>query len=199
MFLVKNSVYTDTEIINGLLAGGQEEDSCLSYLYKQNLRSITNMIKENNGNEDEAKDIFQDAVVVFYEQVKTGKFQLEAKISTFLYSVAKNMWLNKLKRSKLEVAYRNTQDTDTADDLYEGVLEKEKQEIVHHVMNQLKDDCKQVLVYTIFENKAMKDVCDLMGFQNEQVARNKKSKCLNYLKTIIRNSSSLNQQIQEIL
>lgn len=200
MFLVKKPTYTDKEIIEGLLAGGRKEDSCLAYLYKNNIKSITNMIRENNGNEEEAKDIFQDAIVVFYEQVKIGKFQLEAKISTFIYTVAKNMWLNKLKRAMLDISYRNTQDKNQADDsLFEQVLEKEKQYIVYDIMNQLKEDCKQILIYTVYESRSMKEVSELMGFQNEQVARNKKSKCLNYLKNIVRRSHALTQQIQEIV
>ena len=54
------------------------------------------LVLKNNGSEDDAKDIFQEAVIVLYNKVQTGNFELSSKLNTFLYSVCRRLWLKRL-------------------------------------------------------------------------------------------------------
>ena len=74
------------------------DESALDLLYKENYRALTRMIMKKGGSEEEAADIFQDALVVFWQKANEKDFVLTAKISTFLYSVCLNLWRKEIDR-----------------------------------------------------------------------------------------------------
>lgn len=208
MKIFRRSTYSDEEIIDGLKAGGVSEEKVLEVLYKNNLKIITNHIIKNSGNKDVAKDIFQDILVVFCEQVKTGRFQYQSgtKISTYLFMLSKRLWINELKKTGREHEYKNRQakkeniqneNYNETTPLYR-VLADEKQLIVKQFMAELEEVCRKILIYSIFEELPMKEICVKMGFKNEAVAKSKKYKCKEALKKIILNSPQLSQTLNEL-
>src|ERR1700749_2568921 len=86
---------TDKEIIEGIKKG---DERVLDYLYKKNYKMMVNMIIKNNGSEDEAKDVYQDALIVLWQKLLSIDFVLSSKISTFLYSICQNLWRKELER-----------------------------------------------------------------------------------------------------
>ncbi|TAE46960.1 MAG: RNA polymerase subunit sigma, partial [Cytophagales bacterium] len=90
---------TDNQILQKIQDG---DENALEYLYKKNYKMMTRLITNNNGTEDEAKDIYQETIVVFWQKAKQKEFVLTSKISTYLYSVCQNLWRKELERkSKL--------------------------------------------------------------------------------------------------
>ncbi len=70
-------VSSDEEIIQALR---NNDDRVLNVLYKLYFGSINHFIITNSGSEDDAKDIFQEAVIVFYQNIKDQNFELNCKI-----------------------------------------------------------------------------------------------------------------------
>ena len=71
----------------------QGDESALDYLYKKNYKMMTKMVINNSGSEDEAKDIYQEALIVFWQKAVSGNLVLSSKISTFIYSIS--TWFNR--------------------------------------------------------------------------------------------------------
>lgn len=86
---------TDSQIIQRIKLG---DESALDYLYEQHYKMMLRMILRNNGTEQEALDVFQDALIVFWQKAMDVNFELTSKISTYLYSVCKNLWRKELDR-----------------------------------------------------------------------------------------------------
>jgi DNA-directed RNA polymerase specialized sigma24 family protein len=61
---------------------------------------ILQLVINNNGDEDEAKDIYQEAIIVLYNKVKRGDFELSSKLKTYIYSICRRLWLKRLKATK---------------------------------------------------------------------------------------------------
>ena len=188
--LFLNKKYSDAEIVDHIGKGTKEEDPCLKQLYKDSYKSILSFVLKNNGKEEDGKEVLQNAIIVLYEKIKKGNFTLTAKLSTYLFSVAKNQWYGQLKKQnkfmaieedKVEIAYGTTYQEET------GFVEENanKKALVISIMNQLKNDCKEILIYSVYQNYSMKEIAEMMDFKNEQIARNKKSKCLGYFKGLI--------------
>ena len=57
--------YTDQEIIQGIKSG---ESYAVKYLAKDYLPVIRYYISKNNGNEEDAKDVFHDALFIIIEK-----------------------------------------------------------------------------------------------------------------------------------
>jgi DNA-directed RNA polymerase specialized sigma24 family protein len=83
---IKSSDPADSEIILGILNDSKE---ILNRLYSTYFPMILQLVLNNNGNEDDAKDVFQESIIVLYNKVKSGNFELNSKLKTFLYSVCR--------------------------------------------------------------------------------------------------------------
>lgn len=168
--------FVDKDILAGIRAG--DENSVLRVLYDELLPYIKNMIISNSGTDDDAFDVFQEGILVFYKYVKTNKFNETHKIESFVYAVCKNIWLNKLKKEA-----RNTRlDDNMKNVLYEPDLSKEiagkdKLEKMNEALSSLGPRCKQLLSLMYFEQMSMKEIAVKMGFSSENAVKTKNYKC----------------------
>lgn len=78
--------YSGEEIIQGIL---NRNEKIIYHIYVENYRIIKQLVKTNNGSDEDADDIFQDAIMVIYRKVKENNFNLYVAFSTYLYAVAK--------------------------------------------------------------------------------------------------------------
>lgn len=159
----------DIEIIDRIKKG---DETALDYLYKKNFRMMQKLILRNNGTEDEAKDIYQDALIVLWQKV-TGddEFTLTSKISTFLYSVCQNLWRKELERKK-----RHTNDQPERSETPDQDAE-ERNAIINKCIQELGDTCRKILTYYYFDRLSMVDIAEKLGFANSDTAKTKKYKC----------------------
>ncbi|NCD43429.1 MAG: hypothetical protein EOL88_15270, partial [Bacteroidia bacterium] len=84
-----------TDTLLALMA--EKNPAVFNYLYQYELPGIIALVMRNSGNEESGKDIFQEAVLRVTEKVCTGTLSLKCTFSTFLYSVARNLWFNELR------------------------------------------------------------------------------------------------------
>lgn len=198
--LTISKTYSDAEIVGNILLGGKAEDSSLKFLYKQHFAAVIKLVTTNKGTHEEAKDLFHDALTAFYEQVKSGKFKGESGIGTYLYAIARNMWLNKLKRNTYRTAYEKTL-ADEGEPLephaHDALVAHEKANTVLQVLTLIGDECKKILLLAIYESLPMDEIAEQMGFKNAQNARNKKLKCSNRLKELLEEKPQIRQMLSE--
>jgi RNA polymerase sigma factor (sigma-70 family) len=187
----------DNEIIQGIVKGGRKMESALEALYLQNRKMIFSLINKNSGHDDQAKDILQEVVITFFEQVKKGKYQQTGKISTYLYSIARFMWLNKLKRAQIEK--RLIEIEKVMDIAYSDLpksIERDSELIILELFGKLDEACRKVLHLSIFEHYSADEIAELMQFKNGQIVRNKKYKCMKRLKEILAEHPRLSQRVK---
>ena len=75
----------------------QGDEQMLKYLYKNHLRMVKNFVLKNSGAEDAVDDILQDTVIAVWRNVNKPNFLLQVKLSTYIMSIAKNLWYKELK------------------------------------------------------------------------------------------------------
>jgi RNA polymerase sigma factor (sigma-70 family) len=167
----------DNQIIEKIKLG---DESALDYLYRKNYKMMTRIVTNNNGTEDEAKDIFQDAIIVFWQKVRDEDFVLTSKISTFIYSICQNLW-----RKELDRKARLSNEVVEAKE-YTDFDRQEREKILHECLNELGDTCKKVLMYYYFDNLSMQEIAEKMGFANADTAKTKKYKCKKELDDLIK-------------
>ncbi len=167
----------DSEILDRI---GQGDEKVLEFLYQKHYRMMLNLVLRNNGTEDEAKDIYQDALVAFWQKASSGNLVLTSRISTYLYSICQNLWRKELDRKgRLSNEEKDGQDFQT----YE---EGENYKIVISCIEELGDVCKKILTYYYFEGMSMTDIAEIMSFANTDTAKTKKYKCKKRLDSLIK-------------
>jgi RNA polymerase sigma factor (sigma-70 family) len=195
------SDYTDKALLQ-TLRSDTNTDEAIRHLYRTQFKITTAYIKQNNGSEEDAEDIFQEVVLTFIELVKKDKFRGESSIGTFLYALTRNTWLNELKkrgRAKLrDEKFEKGKET-TGMDVSHFIIHREMKSQLMHLVDSLGETCKKILLAFYFENLPVKDILKILDYENEQVIRNKKYKCLKQMEQMISAQPNLAKNLQSIL
>ena len=179
--------FTDQSLVHALRSEANPDDA-IRYLYRTQFRLTSAYIKQNSGTEEDAEDIFQELVLVFIDILKKDKFRGESSVSTFLYALTRNIWLNELNRrgrSKIrdEIFEKGKDKTDL--DVSHLIADRETKMQLMKVVEKLGETCKKILLAFYFENLAIREILQNLNYENEQVVRNKKYKCLKQLQEMM--------------
>ena len=182
---------TDQAIIQGIIVG---DNRIINRIYKLYYPAIARMIINNNGSDDEAKDIFQESVMVLYNKVTQQKFELNSKLSTFLYAVSRRLWLKQLTRGGNVANSADISDFEDilhVEDDIEKLQEKEnKFDQMNLALQNLGEPCKTLIKDFYIKNLSMKDIQEKFGYTNTDNAKTQKYKCLQRLKKLFFNIKS---------
>ncbi|PHS63304.1 MAG: hypothetical protein COB12_09780 [Flavobacterium sp.] len=172
-----------------------KREKALRIIYQINKEKVCSYIRSNSGREEEAKDVFQETIIAFYENVLNDKFKGDSTISTYLYSIARFKWLNQIKKNNIRMLH----DTETVntENFYKSplatIIDDEKKAHIIEVFGSVGNQCKRLLIDSIYHNKSMKEIVEQGDYSSEQIARNKKYKCLKKLKELIAEKPQLIQ------
>jgi len=178
--------YTDEAIIIGLKA---QDMLIIKYIYKQFYEQIRFLIRSNSGTEMDAEDIFQDALVIMYQKISTENLKLTSSFKTYLHSICKHVWLQRLNKRKFNYENKQVVDLDEFQDnntIEEQIEEYEKFKLFQqHFLRLNKDDQK---VLNLFMNKiSLKEIAQIMGYKSDKYAKVRKYICKEKLKNSILN------------
>jgi RNA polymerase sigma factor (sigma-70 family) len=170
-------------LLKGLAAN---ERKSIETIYRVHYSMIQTLIINNSGTSDDARDIFQEAIIVLYEKARSGSFELHAQLKTYIYAVCRRLWLKKLavdKRFSGDLA--NAQETiATEDDLEMYEHRTEDFELMERALQHLGEPCKELLESYYIRKKNMSEIAKEFGYTNADNAKNQKYKCLMRLKKI---------------
>lgn len=193
--------FSDEELINSLQQERNSNDA-IRFMYDHYFESLSRFVMNNQGSLQDAEDIFQELVINFIALVKLNKFRGESSIKTFLYSLNRFSWLNELKRrgraSARELNYEKGMDA-VEKDFSHAALQKESTQQVSALMDELGETCKKILLMFYYEDLSMKEMLQQLNYENEQIVRNKKYKCLKQLEKMISDKPSLKQTLKNLL
>ncbi|MBX7150888.1 sigma-70 family RNA polymerase sigma factor [bacterium] len=179
------TVESDQKIIERIRQG---DEKVLVHLYHNNIMMVRKYILDNNGREEDAQDMLQDALIVLWENVAHGDFDLTSKISTYVYSVVRNKWLreiNKRKIGKTGAIDDHPLEAETIDAL-KSIINKEEYKVVLECIQQLGPTCKKVLTLFYLEEKGMEEIARALNFSNTDVAKAKKWQCKKELESLVK-------------
>ncbi|MGB0429713.1 MAG: RNA polymerase sigma factor [Bacteroidia bacterium] len=168
----------DQEIVLEIKNGNHGEP--LDLLYKH-FPSIQNMVVTHGGDAEEAYDIFQDALMVLIEKIRTDSFQLTASLKTYLYSVCKYKLYDKNRKHK-SLTYTDSvpDNIETEEHEDSGLMFEieQKFEIVDQVLANLGEKCVDILRRFYHSRESMSVIADALGYNNVNTAKTQKYKCL---------------------
>ena len=168
--------YSDQQIIETIKTGNNNET--LKFLYKRCFPKIKAYICTNSGTQDDALDIFQDAVLALCKQVMMNKYNEKYEIDGFIYSVSRNLWINKSKREQRKINLENFSDQiDNSDDFSDYIITRENEHIINTILEKLGRKCVELLKFSIFYKITNREICKKMSFTSEDAVKTQKYKC----------------------
>ncbi len=170
--------FTDEQISKGIL---RNDRLVLQFTYKQFFYKVTNFIRNNSGSDEDARDIFQEAIIVIYRKLKEDNKALENRsFQLYLFSVCRFLWLRQLKKRKAE-SDKITNGLPYLEDLYDEdffdiVRKNERYSLYQKHFRNLSSDCQKIM-QLFFDKVPLKQIAQIMGYKSEKYAKKKKYKC----------------------
>lgn len=191
----------DEEILASLRSGRQMEEA-IKALYRNHFEGLSWYVINNSGSRQDAEDIFQEVLVNFIDLIQKDRFRGESSIKTFLFSMNRHTWLNELKRRGRAMAreekYEKGQDQVVLD-TSELIAGREEKAAIAGLVSALGDTCKKILTLFYYENLSMREILEVTDYENEQVVRNKKYKCLKQLEKMLQEKPHLKESLKNLL
>ena len=177
---------TDVNEIALLEGLARNDRQAIETIYARNFGMVQSLIINNNGTADDARDIFQEAMIVLYEKTRRGGFELHCQLKTYIYSVARRLWLKKLQQMSRYLPEMNgaastvpvEDDTELHEQRNRDFLMMDK------ALSALGEPCKSLLEAFYLEKRNMNEIAGNFGYTNADNAKNQKYKCLMRLKKL---------------
>lgn len=170
-----------------LLKGLANDDAkAIDTLYKTHFGMVQAFILNNNGTYDDARDIFQEAVIALYEKAKNESFVLTCQLKTYLYSICRRLWLKRLQQmGRYGMQVESLEETvPVEEDLEMHERRNAEFAIMDRALKSLGEPCKSLLEAYYLQKKDMQEIAGLFGYTNADNAKNQKYKCLMRLKKL---------------
>lgn len=173
----------EIQLLKGL---ARNDHQAIKIIYEKNFNMVQTLIINNNGSVDDARDIFQEAMIVLYEKSKDPAFSLSCQIKTYLYSVCRRLWLKRLQQLQAFVPGINgVEDTVPVEEELDSLQQQQDEfQLMEKAMANLGEPCKSLLEAYYLQKKNMTTIAAEFGYTNADNAKNQKYKCLTRLKKI---------------
>lgn len=166
----------DARLLDRIRRGDEE---ALVTLFRQSRRAVTALITRNSGTERDAEEVLQESVVILWERVRQGRYRHAARLETFLYATARNIWLRRLARARREIPLDLDVDESVADDPspLDRLIESEESEMISNALSMLGEPCRTLLILYYWEEASMEEIAARLGLANPETAKSKKYQC----------------------
>jgi len=163
------------------------DNTVLKEIYDAFFASVQLFIRNNFGTEEDAKDVFQESIIIIYRKIKKNELALSCSFKTYLFSVCKYQWLKVVSKKDAEYMndfYEIREDENIDGDLIETIEEHERYAVYQKHFEKLNEYCRQLLKL-FMDNISLKKIAEILGYSSENVAKQRKYVCKeNLIKSI---------------
>ena len=190
--MIKSS---DVEMVQGLKNNNQR---AIDEVYKRYYKTMKQFIVMNHGDEEDAKDIFQEAMMIVYENCRNNKLELKCSLKTYVYSIVRNLWY---KKGRSENVVPEFVESCNKDELLEEVIDEfdpdtikwnERRTFFYKIFSLLTKDC-QKLLKMVLEGLDLNVITKKMKYSSVQHTKNRRYRCKEKLITKMRNNPQYNK------
>lgn len=161
-------------------------EKLITKLYQSAFPTVAKYVSKMGGSFDDAKDIFQDALVIYYEKAVNSDLSLHNSEKAYLLGIAKHLWLKKFRDDRHNLPLDNcTKDfdvTDEAEDQPSGVK-------LMRYLETAGKKCMELLNAFYYHRLPMKELADLFGYAGERSATVQKYKCIEKVREKVKEQS----------
>ncbi len=154
----------------------------ISEIYRLYAPGIKVYLKSRGADDEEAGDIFQEALIDIYKLAFDENFVLTCPFEAFLLLVCKRKWLNTIKKNQTRGVTKSIDDgyTHIADEAYRHAAahadQLEKESLVMALLKQISERCREIILAS-YTHQSQEQLADQLGVSYAYL-RKKKSVCM---------------------
>jgi len=166
--------------------------NALNKVYLDYKQEFYTFLSRYSATANNLEDIFQDALIVVYENAQAGKLDsLKSSLKTYLFSVGKFMLFKHFRDGTKEIPTEETYLFDSYEqavinDVYkDNGLNKQQQSLLEN-FKKLGEKCRKILELFYLEGLKLDEITRIQGYDNKDVAKSQKSRCLKSLRQLVK-------------
>jgi RNA polymerase sigma factor (sigma-70 family) len=150
---------------------------------------VKKFIVTASGSKQDAEDVFQEAILILFRNIKDQKFEHKSSVETYLYSICRHLWLDVLRKRKREFKHQSEFGLQfSSDQISDDISEQKDISLAETAFQMLGEKCRELLQLFYFKKQNMVSIANQLGFGSEKVAKNQKYRCIEkakeHLKTL---------------
>jgi RNA polymerase sigma factor (sigma-70 family) len=161
-----------------------ERTQIFEELYEQAFPLAAGFVRKMGGSLDNARDIFQDALVIYYEKSIQEGFLITTSPEAYILGIAKHLWVKKFKQDRHKVSF-----SDWEHEIQMPAEENYNSAMLLKFLEQAGKKCMDLLRAFYYEKLSMNEIAQMLGFKNERSATVQKYKCLEKVRDAIKEKS----------
>ncbi len=175
---------SDYPLLHGIRNG--DRDTLLK-LYREYFPGIRIYLAQHHGSEQDAKDVFQEGLVILHQKCSDPKFELRSSIKTYLFAICKHLWMRESRNrgNRLRILNENFTEETTVEGMDEVLINREKEQLFYEKFEELNEECRKLLKL-FFVGRSMNEIAREHNYSNEQYARKRKFLCKKKLLELVK-------------
>ena len=169
-------------LLKGIAMG---DEKVIRHIYTQYHKSIVHFVETHHGTLEDAKDIFQEGMVLLFQKSKDPNFELKSSFFTYFYAVCRNIWFNRMRKKSFgEVTLTEEMKLMYTNEEASAIEQNEQDRLYRKHFKRLGKDCQRLLSL-FFDKISMVEIAKQMGFSSESYAKKRKFQCKQQLVAMI--------------
>lgn len=172
----------ETALLNALR---RSESAAYEELYRRAYRPVEAFVRDNSGTREDARDLFQEALIVLIRKVQPPSFELSGKLGGLLAAIARNIWLKHLRDNRVRAMNADVEvealQLVSEDELAFKQQQEHRHILISEQLKELEEDCRRVILARLFRKLPYANIAEELGYTVDYV-RVKLHKCLKYLR-----------------
>lgn len=171
------------------------DSKVIKNIYKANFFKVKTFILKNKGQQQDAEDIFQKALLQLAVRYKKEKFTINKSFDAYLFTVCKNLWRRELNKAKREVTSDRVIELTDNNDIALSILEQQRWELFTEYLEKLSENCIKIMAL-FFKRVSYSEMVQAFDYSSETVARQRVFKCKAKLKEMIKADKRYNSLLE---
>ncbi|MCO6493656.1 MAG: sigma-70 family RNA polymerase sigma factor [Phaeodactylibacter sp.] len=163
---------SDKQILQLLQDGDPgAEDEAFRCIYREVFPHVRRFILKNGGQEEDARDVFQDVLIGFIRNRRSGKYEPTGPLRNYLTIMARNQWYNRKRGPGTEGLNMDIPGNP-------GLSETEKREeeaetlarnrLLQECFEKLPPNCREMIRQFYYFDKSLAEIADMLGYKSRK-------------------------------
>lgn len=164
----------------------KDRESLFLELYERAFPHTARFVSKMGGSLADAKDVFQDALVIYYEKSMQPLFITRISAEAYILGIAKHLWMRKFRQQAHKVSLSEMENSiSIPEDYFPAVNDKK----LLSFLESSGKKCMDLLRVFYFDKLSMTKVASALGYATHRSATVQKYKCLEKVRDTIKDKS----------
>jgi DNA-directed RNA polymerase specialized sigma24 family protein len=155
-------------------------------IYERAFPSVAGFVRHMGGNLEDAKDIFHDALVIYFEATWKRDLRLHKPEEAYILGIAKHLRIRKYHLNRSVVPLSDAEKGIAIPEDYFSTINDKR---LLRFLELAGRKCMDLLKAVFYQSTPIKDLVKALGYGNEHTVSVQKYKCLEKVRNIIKEKS----------